>query len=78
LISAFYAFFSIKSPFKTFRRLSKMSHGEIRTHWFKESMIGMGTGMLYGFTNVAVGHVSKDSIIRILFTLLVLPSHSIH
>ena len=67
-------FFSIKSPFNSFRRLNRMSHGEIRTHWFKESMIGMGTGMLYGITNVAVGHVSNNSRITTLFTMIIFPA----
>ena len=35
-----------------------MSHNENRSHWFKEGAIGFGTGVLYGLTNVSVGHVS--------------------
>ncbi|XP_070563411.1 mitochondrial substrate carrier family protein S-like [Ptychodera flava] len=33
-----------------------MTHNEDRTHWFKEGAIGLGVGILYGTTNVAVGH----------------------
>jgi len=33
-----------------------MSHNENRSHWFKEGAIGFGTGVLYGLTNVSVGH----------------------
>lgn len=31
-------------------------HNEERTHWVKDGLIGMGVGVLYGTTNVAVGH----------------------
>ncbi|KAH7935718.1 hypothetical protein HPB52_012961 [Rhipicephalus sanguineus] len=33
-----------------------MTHNEQRTHWFKEGAIGLGVGVLYGVTNVCVGH----------------------
>ncbi|RNA43790.1 carnitine-acylcarnitine carrier [Brachionus plicatilis] len=33
-----------------------MSHNEKRTHWAKEGAISLGTGVLYGLTNVVVGH----------------------
>ncbi|XP_023218089.1 mitochondrial ornithine transporter 1-like isoform X2 [Centruroides sculpturatus] len=33
-----------------------MTHNELRTHWFKEGVIALGAGVLYGLTNVAVGH----------------------
>lgn len=33
-----------------------MTHNEIRTYWLKEGAIGLGVGVLYGVTNVAVGH----------------------
>ncbi|XP_062510099.1 uncharacterized protein LOC134186199 [Corticium candelabrum] len=33
-----------------------MTHNERRTHWFKEGLIGLGVGCLYGTTSVAVGH----------------------
>jgi solute carrier family 25 carnitine/acylcarnitine transporter 20/29 len=33
-----------------------MTHNERRTHWFKEGLIGLGVGILYGTTNIAVGH----------------------
>ncbi|XP_050023323.1 uncharacterized protein [Dermacentor andersoni] len=33
-----------------------MTHNEERTHWFKEGAIGLGVGVLYGVTNVCVGH----------------------
>ena len=35
-----------------------MTHNEKRTHWFKEGAIGLGTGILFGLTNVVVGHVN--------------------
>jgi hypothetical protein len=35
-----------------------MTHNEKRTHWVKEGAIGLGTGILFGLTNVCVGHVS--------------------
>ena len=34
-----------------------MTHNEKRAHWVKEGAIGLGTGILFGFTNVVVGHV---------------------
>ena len=34
-----------------------MTHNEQRTHWVKEGFIGLGTGILFGSTVVAVGHV---------------------
>lgn len=33
-----------------------MTHNEKRQHWLKEGAIGLGTGVLYGITSVAVGH----------------------
>lgn len=33
-----------------------MSHNEKRTHWLKEGGIGLATGILFGITNVVVGH----------------------
>ncbi|XP_014673522.1 PREDICTED: mitochondrial arginine transporter BAC1-like [Priapulus caudatus] len=33
-----------------------MTHNELRSHWLKEGAIGLGVGVLYGVTNVAVGH----------------------
>ncbi|KAK6188766.1 hypothetical protein SNE40_004878 [Patella caerulea] len=33
-----------------------MTHNEERTHWIKEGVIGLGVGVLYGLTNVCVGH----------------------
>ncbi|TFJ86963.1 hypothetical protein NSK_002050 [Nannochloropsis salina CCMP1776] len=33
-----------------------MTHNEKRQHWLKEGAIGLGTGVLYGVTSVAVGH----------------------
>lgn len=36
-----------------------MTHNEQRTHWVKEGIIGLGTGILFGVTNVAVGHVGS-------------------
>ena len=36
-----------------------MSHNEVRSHWFKEGAIGLGTGILYGLTSVVVGHVCR-------------------
>uniref|UniRef100_A0A0K8RE13 Putative mitochondrial carnitine-acylcarnitine carrier protein n=1 Tax=Ixodes ricinus TaxID=34613 RepID=A0A0K8RE13_IXORI len=33
-----------------------MTHNEERTHWIKEGAIGLGVGVLYGVTNVCVGH----------------------
>ncbi|PRP77869.1 hypothetical protein PROFUN_08543 [Planoprotostelium fungivorum] len=38
------------------RGLSSMTHSEKRGHWLKEGAIGLFTGVLYGFTSVAVGH----------------------
>jgi len=35
-----------------------MSHNEQRTHWLKEGAIGLGIGVIYGVTVVAIGHVS--------------------
>ena len=32
-----------------------MTHNEKRQHWLKEGAIGLGTGVLYGITSVAVG-----------------------
>lgn len=40
-----------------------MSHDELRTHWVKEGLIGLGTGVLYGITNVAVGQVISHNIL---------------
>lgn len=37
--------------------LKKMSHNEKRTNWFKEGAIGLGVGVAFGVTVVAVGHV---------------------
>ncbi|XP_067938368.1 mitochondrial substrate carrier family protein S-like [Watersipora subatra] len=31
-------------------------HNERRTHWVKDGIIGLGVGVLYGTTNVMVGH----------------------
>ena len=36
-----------------------MTHNEKRTHWVKEGAIGLGTGILFGVTNVVVGHVKN-------------------
>jgi thiosulfate reductase cytochrome b subunit len=36
-----------------------MTHNEKRTHWVKEGGIGLATGILFGLTNVVVGHVTK-------------------
>jgi len=33
-----------------------MTHNEERAHWIKEGAIGLGVGVLYGLTNVCVGH----------------------
>ena len=33
-----------------------MTHNERRTAWWKEGIIGLGVGVLYGTTSVAVGH----------------------
>jgi solute carrier family 25 carnitine/acylcarnitine transporter 20/29 len=33
-----------------------MTHNEKRSHWVKEGAIGLGTGILFGLTNVVVGH----------------------
>ncbi|CAG2210382.1 probable mitochondrial 2-oxodicarboxylate carrier [Mytilus edulis] len=33
-----------------------MTHNEERGHWVKEGVIGLGVGVLYGVTNVCVGH----------------------
>lgn len=33
-----------------------MTHSERRAVWWKEGLIGLGVGVLYGTTNVAVGH----------------------
>lgn len=33
-----------------------MSHNEKRTHWVKEGVLGFATGVLFGITNVVVGH----------------------
>mgnify|MGYP000122277999 CR=1 FL=1 len=33
-----------------------MTHSETRGHWLREGAIGLGTGVLYGITSVAVGH----------------------
>ncbi len=37
---------------------NQMTHNEKRTHWVKEGAIGLSTGILFGLTNVVVGHVS--------------------
>lgn len=34
-----------------------MSHNEKRSNWVKEGVLGFATGVLFGFTNVVVGHV---------------------
>jgi hypothetical protein len=34
-----------------------MTHNEKRAHWVKEGGIGLATGILFGLTNVVVGHV---------------------
>lgn len=33
-----------------------MTHNEERVHWIREGAIGLGVGVLYGFTTVVVGH----------------------
>ncbi|KAL8612717.1 hypothetical protein ACOMHN_025368 [Nucella lapillus] len=33
-----------------------MTHNEERAHWIREGAIGLGVGVLYGLTNVVVGH----------------------
>lgn len=33
-----------------------MTHNEERAHWIKEGAIGLGVGVLYGVTNVCIGH----------------------
>ena len=33
-----------------------MTHSEQRTAWWKEGLITLGTGVLYGGTSVLVGH----------------------
>lgn len=33
-----------------------MTHSEKRTVWWKEGLIGLGTGVMYGTTSVFVGH----------------------
>jgi len=33
-----------------------MTHNEKRIHWIQEGLIGLGVGVLYGTTSVAVGH----------------------
>ena len=35
-----------------------MTHNEKRSTWIRESMLGLGTGVFYGISVVAVGHVS--------------------
>lgn len=35
-----------------------MTHNEKRSHWVKEGGIGLATGILFGLTNVVVGHVN--------------------
>lgn len=37
--------------------IANMTHNEQRAHWVKEGFIGLGIGVLFGATNVAVGHV---------------------
>ena len=39
-----------------------MSHNEKRAHWVKEGGIALGTGVLFGLTNVVIGHVRNWSI----------------
>ena len=34
----------------------KMTHSEKRAEWWKEGIIGLGVGVLYGTTSVLVGH----------------------
>ena len=34
-----------------------MTHNEKRTTWIKEGGIGLATGVLFGLTNVVIGHV---------------------
>jgi hypothetical protein len=34
-----------------------MTHNEPRSHWVREGMIGLGTGIVFGVTVVAVAHV---------------------
>jgi hypothetical protein len=36
-----------------------MTHNEKRSHWLREGAIGLGTGICFGVTVVAVGHVSE-------------------
>ena len=37
-----------------------MSHNEKRASWAKEGLISLSTGVIYGVTVVAVGHVTFD------------------
>jgi hypothetical protein len=34
-----------------------MTHNEKRTHWAKEGLISLGTGVIYGITVTSVSHV---------------------
>ena len=44
--------------FALIKQNHQMTHNEKRTHWVKEGAIGLSTGILFGLTNVVVGHVS--------------------
>ena len=37
-------------------RVQAMTHNEERKSWYREGMIGLGVGVLYGTTSVCVGH----------------------
>lgn len=39
-----------------------MTHNEKRQHWLKEGAIGLGTGVLYGITSVAVGASDENGL----------------
>lgn len=44
------------SAYSVFCSILVMTHNERRTEWWKEGLIGLGVGVLYGTTSVAIGH----------------------
>ena len=42
-----------------------MTHNEKRTTWIKEGGIGLATGVLFGLTNVVIGHVFNYFLIQL-------------
>ena len=42
-----------------------MTHNEKRSTWIREGMIGLGTGIVFGVTVVAVAHVSQRVFLRL-------------